>query len=124
MAQTETEKKKPVRSMAVIRDYLKAANKYPVLFALVFIGLLIIEIGNVVSPLFIKKFIDQVATGDLSDAAITSLFLTLLVYGGVVFIGWAGRRIQMVSLQYIEAKVMVDLYNKAFAYLIDHSTLR
>lgn len=117
----EIEKKKPVRTMAVVRDYFKAGSKYPVLFALVFVGLVTIEISGVVSPLFIKQFIDRISTGDISDAAVKALFLTLLTYAGVVFIGWIGRRIQMLSLQYLEAKVMVDLYNKAFAHLIGHS---
>jgi ATP-binding cassette subfamily B protein len=120
MESTE-KKKKSTRSMPVIRDYFKAAKKYPLIFSLIFIGSLIIELAGVVSPLFIKQFIDRIATGDISDAAITSLLLVLLSYSGIVFIGWIGRRIQMLSLMNLEAKVMVDLYNKAFAYLIGHS---
>lgn len=114
-------KKKSTRSMPVIRDYFKAAKKYPLIFSLIFIGSLIIELSGVVAPLFIKQFIDRIATGDISDAAITSLLLVLLSYSSIVFIGWIGRRIQMISLMNLEARVMVDLYNKAFAYLIGHS---
>jgi len=118
----ETEKKKkPARSMPVIRDYFKAAAKYPLIFSLIFVGSLVIEFAGVISPLFIKQFIDRIATGDMSDAAITGLLLVLVSYSGVVFMGWIGRRIQMISLMNLEARVMVDLYNKAFAYLIGHS---
>ncbi|MDP2815204.1 MAG: ABC transporter ATP-binding protein, partial [Rectinemataceae bacterium] len=120
MESTE-KKKKSTRSMPVIRDYLIAAKKYPLIFSLIFIGSLIIELSGVVAPLFIKQFIDRIATGDISDAAITSLLFVLLSYSGIVFIGWIGRRIQMISLMNLEARVMVDLYNKAFAYLIGHS---
>lgn len=119
--ETETKKKKPVRSIPVIRDYFKAATKYPLIFSLIFIGSLVIEFAGVVSPLFIKQFIDRIASGDTTDAAITGLLLVLLSYAGIVFIGWVGRRIQMISLMNLEARVMVDLYNKAFAYLIGHS---
>jgi len=120
MESTE-KKKKSTRSTPVIRDYFTAAKKYPLVFSLIFIGSLTIELSGVVAPLFIKQFIDRIATGDISDAAITGLLLVLLSYSGIVFIGWIGRRIQMISLMNLEAKVMVDLYNKAFAYLIGHS---
>lgn len=120
MESTE-KKKKSTRSMPVIRDYFKAAKKYPLVFSLIFIGSLVIEFSGVIAPLFIKQFIDRIATGDISDAAITGLLIVLLSYTGIVFIGWIGRRIQMLSLMNLEAKVMVDLYNKAFAYLIGHS---
>jgi len=117
-----TEKKKsPARSVPVIRDYAKAGSKYPWLFSLVFIGSFIIEAAGVASPLFIKQFIDQISTGDLSDTAITALLLVLVTYGFVTFIGWIGRRIQMISVMNLEARVMVDLYNKAFAHLIGYS---
>lgn len=107
--------------MRVIRDYFKAAHVYPWLFALIFVGSLIIELAGVVAPLYIKQFIDRIASGDSSEASITALLLILATYAGIVFCGWIGRRIQMLSLMNLEAKVMVDLYNKAFAYLIGHS---
>lgn len=107
--------------MPVIRDYSKAARKYPWLVAAILIGSLIIEISGIVSPLFIKQFIDQISLGDASDVVAVSLFSILAMYGATMLFGWTGRRIQMISIMYLEAKVMVDLYNKAFAYLIGHS---
>ena len=113
--------KKAGRGGPVIREYVKAAGKYPALFSLIFVGSLLIELAGIVSPLFIKQFIDRISAGDVSDAVVQALFLTLAAYAGVVFIGWIGRRVQMLSIMYLEAKVMVDLYNRAFAYLIRHS---
>jgi len=113
--------KKPRRSIPVIRDYFKAAEKYPWLLILVFVGSFIIELASTISPLFIKQFIDRISAGDISDAVIVGLFGVLAMYGGSALLGWTGRRIQMLSLMYLEAKVMVDLYNRAFAYLIGHS---
>ena len=113
--------KKPARSMRVIRDYFKAAKRYPWLFVLVFVGSFVIELSSIISPLFIKQFIDYIALGDPTDAALGALFGVLALYGGAVFVGWVGRRIQMTSISYLEARVMVDLYNRAFAYLINHS---
>ncbi|MES2931160.1 MAG: ABC transporter ATP-binding protein [Patescibacteria group bacterium] len=111
----------PRRSMPVIRDYFTAAKKYPWLLILVFVGSFIIELASIISPLFIKQFIDRISAGDISDAVVMGLFGVLVMYGGSALLGWTGRRIQMLSLMYLEAKVMVDLYNRAFAYLIGHS---
>ncbi len=107
--------------MPVIRDYFTAAKKYPWLLILVFVGSFIIELASIISPLFIKQFIDRISAGDISDAVVMGLFGVLVMYGGSALLGWTGRRIQMLSLMYLEAKVMVDLYNRAFAYLIGHS---
>ena len=117
----DADNKKPVRSVPVIRAYGKAASKYPWFLGAVFVGSLLIELSAISSPLFIKQFIDRIAAADLSDAVVAGLFVVLLYYGLTVLVGWLGRRIQMISLMYLEAKVMVDLYNQAFAYLIGHS---
>lgn len=113
--------KKKGRGWPVIRDYFIAAKKYPVLFSLVFTGFLVIEAANIVSPLFLKQIVDYLSSGENSETVLRALFALLGAYIGVLFVGWIGRRIQMISLMHLEAKVMVDLYNKAFAYLIGHS---
>ncbi len=115
------EEKKAGRAWPVLSNYANAGKKYPWLFALIIAGSLLIELAALASPLYIKQFIDGIATGDVSDAAVRALLLILALYAGMAFVGWVGRRIQMLSLQYFEARVMVDLYNRAFAYLIGHS---
>lgn len=114
-------KKKSGTGRAVIRDYLTAAGKYPVLFALVFVGFIVLELSNVITPLILKDVIDRLATTESATALITPFLIAIGIYIGVVFVGWIGRRIQMLSMMYLEAKVMVDLYNRAFVYLIAHS---
>lgn len=105
----------------VIRDYFKAAGKYPWIFAGVFFGSLVVELAGITAPLFIKDFIDQIALGNPSDAVVISLFSILGFYAIAVLVGWVGRRIQMYTVMGLEARVMVDLYNRAFANLINHS---
>ncbi len=114
-------KKKAVRSVPVLRAYFSAGKKYPWLVTSLLLGSFLIEIAGVISPLFIKQFIDQISEGDVSDGVAYGLFVILGFYGLTMLMGWIGRRIQMLSMMYLEAKVMVDLYNKAFAYLIGHS---
>lgn len=117
----ETRKKKKGVGSAVIRDYLTAAGKYPVFFALIFVGFIILELSNVITPLILKNVVDRLATTDSTTALVTPFLIAIGIYIGVVFVGWIGRRIQMLSMMYLEAKVMVDLYNRAFVYLIAHS---
>jgi ATP-binding cassette subfamily B protein len=120
MAEIEA-KKKPVRTMSVIRDYFAAAKRYPLLLLALGAGSLGIEVASVISPLFIKQFIDGVAGGSATDVAIQGLFLILCLYAFVLFLRWIAGRVQIVALMYLESKVTVDLYNRAFAYLIGHS---
>lgn len=105
----------------VIRDYFAAAARYPWLLGIVFVGSFIIEAAAVAAPLFTRTFIDRIAVETPTEAVVLALFGILAAYGSIVFVGWIGRRMQMLSLMFLEARVMVDLYKRAFAYLIGHS---
>lgn len=113
--------RKQTEALAVLRDYWNASLAHPFLFAGVFVGSLLIEGSGVVAPLYIRDFINAISGGDPSAVVLTALFTILALYGGVVMVGWIGRRVQMLSLMYLEAKVMVRLYDKAFTYLMGHA---
>lgn len=118
MEQTE---KKPVQAWPVLRDYFKAAHKYPWLLFGVFGGSLLIEFAGITAPLYLKQFIDTLSQGDPTAQIVTALFVILGFFAGIALLGWVGRRIQMLSIMHIEAKVMSDLSNSAFSYLLRHS---
>jgi len=105
----------------VIKAYFVAARAYPLLLTLVFVGGLIVELSGIFAPLYIRQFIDTLAISDPSEVVILSLLAILTSFTGIVFMGWVGRRIQMLSVMNVEARVMSDLSNKAFAYLLGHS---
>ncbi len=113
--------KKATQVWPVIREYSKAAWKYPVLLALIIVGSLIIEIAGIVAPLFIRQFINALSTADPAIVVVGHLFLILAYFALTNFAGWIGRRIQMLSLMHIEARVIQDLSNAAFANLLGHS---
>src|SRR3990167_8271081 len=46
---------------------------------------------------------------------------SVALFGFAAFIGWIGQRIQMLSIMHTESRVMVDLSNQAFRYLLGHS---
>jgi ATP-binding cassette subfamily B protein len=115
------EEKKPAQAWPVIREYFKATKRYPWLLTILVLGALIIEIAGVVSPLYLRQFINVLSGGDRTAAVVTVLLGILAVYAGVLLVGWLGQRIRMIFLMKIEAKVMRNLSNEAFANLLEHS---
>lgn len=120
MKMVEKEKKK-FRAIPVIRAYTKAGKKYPWWIVLVLVGLLMVEGAGVVGPLLISQFIDTLSTSTPTDQVVQSLFSILFMMSGMGFVGWIGQRIRSVGIRNFEMKVMVDLSNQAFTYLIRHS---
>lgn len=115
------EKKKPARSWAVLRAYKKAASRYPRLLSAAILSALVVEIGEVVAPLYLKQFVNMLATGATAAVVSWSIFTILGMYALANLVAWAGQRTRMLTLGRLEARVMRDLYNNSFGYLIGHS---
>ncbi len=115
------EKKNPPRARAVLRAYGKAALRYPNLLIGSIVAAIVIEASSVAAPLFLKEFIDILVAGNTAPHIISSVVWTLTIYSFVKLCGWAGQRMRMYSLGRIEARVMADLFERAFVYLIGHS---
>lgn len=113
--------KKKAQPVPVLRYYFNAAKRYPVALALVFVGNLIIQGAGLASPLILQRFVNFVAHTTPTEAAVGSLFGLLGLFAIINFCGWIGQRVQMLSVMRIEANVMVDLSNQAFANLLRHS---
>jgi ATP-binding cassette, subfamily B, bacterial len=117
----EEASKKVTRAWPVIVTYAKAAGKYPWLVASVFVGSLLLEISGVVAPIFLKRLIDSLAAAEPAAIALPALLGLIALYAIAQFVSWFGRRVQMLGLMYTEARVMTDLSNEAFQYLLGHS---
>ncbi|HEY4488921.1 MAG TPA: ABC transporter ATP-binding protein, partial [Candidatus Paceibacterota bacterium] len=115
------EKKKVTRAWPVIKAYVKAASRYPRLVASILIGAIIIQGAALVAPLFLKRLVDTLATAEPATATYAVLLGSVALFGFAAFIGWIGQRIQMLSIMHTESRVMVDLSNQAFRYLLGHS---
>jgi len=112
--------KKITRVWPVIRSYSTATFAYPWFLAGTIVSAILIEAAGVTSPLYMRQFIDLLA-GGLSNETIHALFWILGIFALINFVGWVGQRARMATIMGLEAGVMADLYNKAFAYLIGHS---
>ncbi|MDP1690253.1 MAG: ABC transporter ATP-binding protein [bacterium] len=115
------EKKKPARVWPVLRVYGKAAFAYPGLLSAVIIATITIVGGEVIAPLYLKKFVNVLAGGNTAPTAFSAVIVILGMYALVNFIAWIGQRVRMLTLGRLEARSMADLYDEAFTYLIGHS---
>ncbi len=114
-------KKKKSEILPVLRDYLRAALKYPWLFYFSIAGTIALETTHVIAPLYLSKFIDLLAVSTPSSDAVKGLLWILASFAGITLIGWAARRAQAFSIALLESRAMANLSNTAFDYLIRHS---
>lgn len=113
--------KKETRIWPVLAAYFKAAAQYPWLLIGVFAAGLAIEAVSVVATLIMSRLIDAVATSVPSAESMVTLYSFVFLFLGVALVGWCAQRLRMFSIFRIEARVMADLSNQAFHYLLDHS---
>ncbi|MDP2652226.1 MAG: ABC transporter ATP-binding protein, partial [bacterium] len=112
--------KKPTRAWSVLRAYGKATFVYPLVLTASIIGVIIIETAGVVAPLYLRQFINLLS-GEPSPEVLQALFSVLALFAVMNFAGWIGQRVRMLSVSRLESRVMTDLYNNAFSYLIGHA---
>lgn len=117
----EEKVKKDYRARPVIKRYFKAAGRYPWLFFGVIVGGLMIEAGSIIAPLYTSQFINMLAEAKPGIASLMPFIAVLGMFAAASLVGWAGQRIRYQTISVLEVKVMRDLANQAFSYLIRHS---
>ncbi len=115
------EKKKPPRAGAVLRAYGRAALAYPGLLSAVLIAAVTIEAAGVVAPLYMRQFINALSGSAPSPEIVHTLLGILAFFALINVIGCVGQRVRSLGVIRLEAKVMTDLYENAFGYLIGHA---
>jgi ATP-binding cassette subfamily B protein len=115
------EKKRPARVRSVLRAYGKAALVHPGLLSAVIVAGVTIEAAGVVAPLYMRQFINTISGNTPSPLIAQTLFSILMFFALVNIVGWVGQRVRSLSVIRLEAKVMVDLYQSAFDYMMGHS---
>lgn len=117
----EREPKRIVRPRLIFSTYSAEILKFPWLFSLVVLGLLTLQISELIAPLYFKQFFNTLALGPGAPNVAHELLLTLAIIAAFSILSWAARRVQTFSMQYLESSVMATLYDRAFQYLIGHS---
>lgn len=114
------EKAKNTRAWPVLKEYAIATAKYPLLFSMIIIAILAATLTNLIAPLFLKEFINLVASSTPTEISLSAISVALGFYAVTMFANWATYRLQMVVSTRIQARIQSDLTNRAFSYLIHH----
>ncbi|HEX4997789.1 MAG TPA: ABC transporter ATP-binding protein, partial [Terriglobia bacterium] len=75
----------------------------------------------IISPLFLRQFFNLLSTPSSGGATPSDLLFVIFLFGLSSFLGWLMRRIQVLSLMYVEWNGMTDIFDSTFRYLIRHS---
>jgi ATP-binding cassette, subfamily B, bacterial len=104
-----------------IAIYAKSVSKYPwLLLALLITGILM-QAMTLAQPLFLREFFNLIAAGDTSPQVVAALSQVLMTIALLMVGNWIFVRLHIASLVYIDGRLMRDLYERAFDYLIGHS---
>src|SRR3989344_497310 len=106
---------------SVFGVYAAHTLRHPWLFGTVVVCGLIMQGTYLAAPLYLRKFINILASGTPSETAVHTLFVILVTIVVVWFIDWIAHRIQYIATMYLELRVMKDLYRSSFDYLLGHS---
>ncbi len=104
----------------VLLDYWRHSLRYPWFVISLFVVGALIQVAVIVSPLFLKDFIDIISVASPTDATpgiVTALWLFALF----TFLAWGLRRLQFLLIAKLESRVMSDLSTSSFNYIINHS---
>lgn len=114
-------REKHVNAKDVLRLYWESLRHYPLVVILIVSGTIIANIIGVIIPLYYKDFFDVLSqSGTIVARGEELQTIILLIFGLnlVVFLCWRATNF---GHNYLEARIMGNLRERAFAYLIDHS---
>jgi ATP-binding cassette subfamily B protein len=84
-------------------------------------GIVITPIISVIIPLYYRQFFNVLNVATDKAAAQPELIHVILVILGLNGIYWVGLRINSICNNFFESRIMADMRQRAFAYLIGHS---
>jgi ATP-binding cassette subfamily B protein len=113
--------KKRVYTKETFRIYAREALKYPWLFAVVIVGMIALQATTLTAPLLLKDFFNILAASMPNAANADRLLYVVMLIGLVAVANWTAIRIHFAALVYLDGRVMRDLYERGFDYLLRHS---
>lgn len=104
-----------------LKAYFLASLKHKTSGFFILVSVIAASILNVVIPLYYKNFFDVLTSGSPAGLIAKSLIAILTVIFGLELLSWVFWRLATICANYFEAKIMTDLSNSSFAYLLNHS---
>jgi len=106
---------------SVLKVYFREVKRYKLLVFLVFTGLGLTIAADLAVPIFYKTFFDTITVSLPSALAMKTLVVVLVKILFLNILIWVGYRLAVFSASYFQPRVMADLKERAFDYLMNHS---
>lgn len=106
---------------AVLKVFYQHAKRYPFTVSAGLIFAVLAIVIDIVIPLFYKRLLDTAAGSVPGDAAGAVLFSILVGIVGLIFTRQLARRLGSWANTYFQPRIMNDLAQSSFSYLINHS---
>lgn len=106
---------------AVLRIYWGYTAGYPWLLAVIVAATILIQIGELAAPWYLRQFFNILASRIPSGEVVSMLLHLVLIIGAISAGVWALRRSFGFALMYFESRIMRDLLDAGFGGLIEHS---
>ncbi len=117
----EKKKRKSGTNRAVLKMYWQHVSKYPWGVFFVILGAVIIQASMLVAPLFLRQFFNILVLGHPTPAVVHHLVVLLGFLALMYVFEQIGLRLRDYANGEMQAKVMADLMESAFTYLLGHS---
>ncbi len=106
---------------SVFGVYFTYTRRHLSLLVLALVGSIVVQVGSLIAPLYLRQLFNLLATGNHSAAIVHMLLVVLGFIALWWVIEWAAGRVQQISTTFLESRVMFELFSHAFQYLIAHS---
>ena len=121
MSAPSSKKKTHVSAGAVVRTYVGFVKRYPILLATFFIGATGLQAAELISPWYLRQFFNALALNVPSPTSAAGLIHIIIILAFVYLFSQVMRRMQDFSIVFLEARVMSDIFERSFGYLLGHS---
>jgi ATP-binding cassette subfamily B protein len=117
----EKERKKAVPPKAVLAAFWPYARKHPVLLSITMLSGIAMQATGLLAPWYMRQFFNTLALQTPSAAAAAALLSILWVIAALWVADRILRRVQDQAHVYFQSRIMAELYDRAFKYLMGHS---
>ncbi len=105
----------------VLKVYWHEARRYKRSLGALIVFIFVSTAVSIIVPLYYKKFFDVLSAGNVSPDILQKLIGFLFIILGIHGISWLSWRIVAFVNSYFQSRVITDLKQTAFDYLIEHS---
>ena len=110
-----------ILTQAVLKTYFREVKRHRLLVFLQFLGVSLTIAADLVVPIMYKNFFDGLGVFAPGLESVAKLVSTLLLILGLNGLIWLGYRLAGFINSYLEPRIMADLKERAFDYMMNHS---